>query len=390
MIMINQRYKVFYLLTYLPLICLLVACGNEPTQQAEGQQEAPVADEVFVTHEQAQLIGLAFGGAEQRNLSQYVVANGIVDVPPQNFASVSVPVGGFVQSTTILPGHFVKKGQTLAVLEHPDYVQLQQDYLQAESQAALAVRELDRQKELAEEEVGARRRLQEAENTYRTSQAALQSLEARLNMLGLSGKRIREGHISTRVSLRSPISGYIKTVNLNIGKYVSPTEVLFEVVDKDHMHIELRVFERDIFKIREGQTIYFRVANMDEPEMTARVYLVGQVFDGDSRTILVHGHPEPEREDLIPGLYVNARIETTAQEATVLPEDAVIRQGEEYAIFFKVKDTPEGVVVRRVAVKAGASDKGYRAVTLPANLQQSKLLVLAGAWHLDAEMTKEE
>jgi membrane fusion protein, heavy metal efflux system len=388
--MINQRYKVFYLLTYLPLICLLVACGNEPTQQAEGQQEAPVADEVFVTHEQAQLIGLAFGGAEQRNLSQYVVANGIVDVPPQNFASVSVPVGGFVRSTTILPGHFVKKGQTLAVLEHPDYVQLQQDYLQAESQAALAVRELDRQKELAEEEVGARRRLQEAENTYRTSQAALQSLEARLNMLGLSGKRIREGHISTRVSLRSPISGYIKTVNLNIGKYVSPTEVLFEVVDKDHMHIELRVFERDIFKIREGQTIYFRVANMDEPEMTARVYLVGQVFDGDSRTILVHGHPEPEREDLIPGLYVNARIETTAQEATVLPEDAVIRQGEEYAIFFKVKDTPEGVVVRRVAVKAGASDKGYRAVTLPANLQQSKLLVLAGAWHLDAEMTKEE
>ncbi len=385
--MARHLFSLLYTGTFLSL--LLFSCRGEQAQHTETTQQT-AAEEVFITHAQAQLIGLRFGEAEKRNISRYVLANGVIDVPPQNYASVSIPVGGFVQSTSILPGNFVKKGQVLATLEHPDYMQLQQDYLQAVSQLQLATRELQRQKELMEEEVGAGRRLQEAENTYRVSQASVQALEARLTMLGLSARRIKEGNITTRVSLRSPINGYIKSVNLNIGKYVSPQEVLFEVVDKDHMHIELRVFEKDIFKIREGQPIYFSVAQQDKPEMTAKVYLVGQVFDDASRTVLIHGHPEPEREDLIPGLYVNARIETAAEEATVLPEEAVIRQGEEYFLFIKAAETAEGLAFRRVAIQAGDADKGYRAVVLPQPLLQSKTIVVRGAWHLDAEMAKEE
>lgn len=378
------------------LLALLLTACNSPSSET-ATKDAPATttdkptspDQLTLTPAQTQAAGIEIGTFDRQEMTTDVVANGLIDVPPQNMASISAVMGGYVQTVNVLPGEFVKRGGTVAVLRHPDYLQLQQNYLQSRARLRFLQQELDRQQVLDAEDVGAKRKLQQARADYQTEQAALRTLAAQVRMLGLSVARLDGGHIAPTVPLTAPVGGFVRAVNINPGQYVGPQDVLVEVVDRSDLHLELKVFEKDIARVKVGQRILFNIPNSSSPDnMTARVFLVGKAFDDNDRTVSVHAHLEPERDDLLPGQYVSARIQTGGRRQRTLPEDAIIQNGEVSYAFVRTATDSTGSTFRRVRLRAGAPQHDAIAVTLLDQLPDTTHLVRHGAYFLQAELTK--
>ncbi len=356
----------------------VAAAGTEPLKQT-----------VQISAEQFQQTGIVLGRPDTLMMGKTIQATGKLEAPPEHWATVSAPMGGFVRATRLLEGDLVRKGQVLAVLEHPDYIKLQQEYLQAQARLRFVGQELDRQTELNREQVGARRNLEQSTADVQTTKALLASLEAQLEQLHISLPELRKGHIQRTIPLLAPIGGYVDKVNLKIGQFVNSTDVLVEIVNKEHLHLELQVFEQDVPQISEGQTVRFMVTQQQTGELTARVYRVGQTFDLQTRTVTVHANlVNADMRRLFPGSYVRATILTDQRRVTALPEDAVVKESNGAYVY--VEEPVAGAHrFRLVPVRTGIREKGQIEVMLPASVQASARIVRSGAYFLSAERAKE-
>ncbi|MBU1820730.1 MAG: efflux RND transporter periplasmic adaptor subunit, partial [Bacteroidetes bacterium] len=225
------------------LSLLFFSCQTGEQATEATQPDSTPANEITLTDSQYKAIGVQLGSVQNETVSTEVKVNGKVDLPPENRATVSLPIGGKIRYVNALPGQRVRRGELLATLESFEFIQLQQDYLQNISQLAFLEKELERQKMLSAENVGARKNYEQAQANYAATRALVQSLEARLKILGLSSESLQKNGISTTARIVAPVSGYITVANINLGKEVAPGEVLLEVIDKSHMHVELTVFE---------------------------------------------------------------------------------------------------------------------------------------------------
>ena len=373
----------------------LGACGSKPDaaadkvapsgQTAKSATAAPDnPDQVAVSAAQLRAAGIELGSFERQNMTTEVQANGSVEVPPQNRVSITAIQGGYVQAVAVLPGEHVAAGATVATLRSPEYLTLQQTYLQSKAKVRFLTEDLERQRILDVEDVGAKRKLQQARADFATEQATLRATAAQLRLLGISVARlVATGQLQNSVPLTTPIAGYVKAVNINPGQYVNPQDVLVEVLNRDDLHLELKVFEKDVAQVKVGQKILFRVQNVDRgEELTARVFLVGKAFDDNARTVRVHAHLEPERRDLLPGQFVAARIQTAGARVRTLPEGALIQAGDLSYIFRRVSQDSGRIQFRRVKVRASQPQHGDVAVTVLDPLPDTTQIVRKGA---DAE-----
>jgi cobalt-zinc-cadmium efflux system membrane fusion protein len=387
------------LYAFVGALVLLTACGSKGDNARQPGAASPAAstapanpDQVTVSPAQEQAAGITLGSFERQNMTTEVQANGSVEVPPQNRVSITAIMGGYVQTVAVLPGEHVAAGATVATLRSPEYLTMQQNYLQSKAKVRFLAEDLERQRILDVEDVGAKRKLQLARADYATEQATLRATAAQLRLLGISVAHLdATGQLVQHVALTTPIAGYVKAVNINPGQFVNPQDVLVEVLNRDDLHLELKVFEKDVAQVKVGQKILFKVqnANRDE-ELTARVFLVGKAFDDNARTVRVHAHLEPERRDLLPGQFVAARIQTAGARVRTLPEAALIQAGDLSYVFCRVGQDSGRTVFRRVKVRASQPQHGDVAVTVLDPLPDTTQLVRRGAYFLDAELRKGE
>jgi len=376
----------------------LFSCNTAKKEEAEEHHEEE-ENAVELTEAQIKTAGVAFGKVEMKQISGTIKVNGVLDVPPQQLVSVSVPLGGFLKSTELLQGMHVKKGQLIATIENTEYIQLQQDYLEATNQLEFSKADYERQKELARENVNAAKTLQQAKSTFLTWMAKKNGFEAKLKLLNINLAELETGRITSTIRIYAPISGYVTEVNVNIGKFVSPTDVLFEIVDTEHLHAELTVFEKDIPKIKIGQKIRFTLANETEERM-AKVYLIGREITSD-RTVRIHCHIDKEDTDLLPGMYLKAVVETSGASVPALPDEAVVDyQGKKYVFVLGRDDhkevaeegeehQKEGTHFQIVEVQVGVSELGYTEVNLPEGVDTTTV-VTKGAYAVLSKLKNSE
>lgn len=335
-----------FLITLFGLFTLLNSCGNKAEEKTEGtgevHAEGATEDVKFLelSAEKFKAAGIVLGSIEEKNMSEILNVNGVLDVPPQNLISINAPYGGFVKETDLLEGTKVKKGQAIAVLSNPEYIQMQQDYLENKGKFDFLEKEYQRQKELQTENVTSAKTFQKAESEYKSMFAIVKGFEAKLALLGINKNNVLEGNITSDIVITSPINGYVTKVNANIGKFVNPQDVIFEIVDTEHLHVELTIFEKDISKIREGQKIRFTLANDPGIELTASVHLIGRSFD-ETRSVRIHGHLDIEDPHLLPGMYVNAVIELGNEKVKAVSKDAVVLSDGKEFIFIRNADCKE-------------------------------------------------
>lgn len=377
----NLKYNIILIAA---TVLLGVACGNKNQPEvAETTTDSTAKEIIFLSSTQFNNAGIVLAKPISQNINQKIKANGKLDVPPQNLVSVSAPYGGFLKSTTLLQGMHVHKGEVIAQMEHPDYIQLQQDYLENKSTLTYLKNELDRQQELAKEEVNSKKTLQKAKTDFEVMQARVNGLRAKLELINIDVVKLEKGTMQKVVALTSPINGYVTKVNVNIGAFVTANTVLFEIVDTEHLHAEISVFEKDIHHIKIGQKVAFTLANENQ-ERFARVHLIGREIS-DDRTVRVHCHLNQEDKDLLPGMYLTAYIDVKASTNNTLPSNAFVDfEGKSY-VFLLSKKLNDSYTFNRIEVEKLGEENGFTAFTSTQDLN-NKDIVTEGAYKLLSAM----
>ncbi len=368
------------------LIIALTAfsCGKNKNQEPQVQQEIK-KNSVEMRADQINMADIKTGKIEKRLVSEIVNCTGTIEVPPNNKATVIAPMGGYIKKTFFVTGNYVKKGALLAILEDPEYINLQEQYLEAQNQVAYYKEEFKRQGELAVENAASMKKMQMAQADYGTIEAKYMALKAKLEFMGINPDSLYVDGITSTLNIYAPISGYISEMNANLGKYVSAREMLYQVINKEHLHLHLKVFEKDIHKIKPGQKIRFTTFYNPDREFTGEVYTMGQMVDEEQHTIGVHGHIDGREDMFIQGLFVNAKIILDKDSVYALPSDAVVKSNTGNIVFERT-----GNVFRKMPVITGTSMEEYMEIK---NVNDSLLnadIVIAGAYYLNAELEKQK
>jgi membrane fusion protein, heavy metal efflux system len=369
------------------LIISLNSCINGDSKPVSEPAKVEVLPEniVELREDQIKLADIHTGSVEMRSVNSTLKVNGIITVAPQNQATVCMPLGGFIKSTSLLPGNAVNKGQTLAVIENQDFVDIQQNYLEAKNKLVFAEAEYKRHTDLFKEDVYSAQNVQQVTVEYKNLKAMVNSLKQKLLLIGIDPDLLSEDNITGTVNLVSPIRGYLTSVNINIGKFVSSTDVLFEIVNNDKLLLELILFEKDADKVASGQKIKFYINNETE-EHDAVISQIGRSVSND-KTFRVYGNVTSSCKNLLPGMYVNALIEESDLKVTALPSEAVVSFDDKDYIFIFEKNKEEAgkamTEYRIIEVKKGITSSGFTKITLPEgfDLNTSKV-VIKGAYNL--------
>jgi membrane fusion protein, heavy metal efflux system len=382
--MIKLDYKVSVILC--GALIFLGSCkgGNKPAAEAAETEVLP-EDMVEMREDQIKLADIQTGSIEMRSLNNTLKVNGVISVAPQNQATVSMPLGGFIKSTSLLPGNAVTRGQILAVIENQDFIDIQQNYLEAKNKLTFAEAEYKRHTDLYNDEVYSEKNLQQVTVEYKNLLALVRSLEQKLLLIGIDPEILNETNISSTVNLRSPITGYIKSVNITIGKYVEPTDVLFEIVNSDQLFLELTLFEKDADKVARGQKIKFFINNETEAH-EAIISQTGKSISND-KTFRVYATVTKPCKNVLPGMYVNALIKESENLVTALPSDAIVSFDDKDYIFVFDRNKEEAgkpfTEYRMIEVRKGVSEDGYTQVILPEGSELSTAkVVIKGAYSL--------
>ncbi len=320
---------------YILLIGFFVGACSNKNQPEETVTKAALVDTLVLTNEQFKNASISVGPMLEQEMSSLMKVNGKVDVPPQNMVSISVPLGGYLKTSKLLPGMHVNKGEVVAVMEDQQYIQLQQDFLTSKVKQVMLEKEFARQKELNASQATSDKMLQQAESDYKTQKILVSALAQKLQLAGINPNTLTENNISKSVNIYSPIDGYVTRVNVNIGKYISPTEIMFELVNPTDIHLALKIFEKDVPKLFIGQPLIAYTNNNPDKKYDCEVLLIGKDLNAEGYTD-VHCHFETYDKVLIPGTYMNAQIKVRNRKAITMPADAVVRYEGKHFVFKEV------------------------------------------------------
>jgi RND family efflux transporter MFP subunit len=374
------------LLIVLLLSVLSFACGKvrNPVTDLKSSEILP-DDIVELREDQISLAKIELGTIEMKPLGSLMKVNGTISVAPQNFATVCMPFGGFIKNTSLFPGNAVHKGQVLATIDNQDFIDVQQAYLEAKNKLTFTEADFKRHTDLYKNDVYSEQNVQQVTVEYKNQKALVKSLEQKLILIGITPSQLSEDNISSTVNLVSPIDGYLKTVNVNIGKYVNSSEVLFEIVNNDKLFLELTFFEKDASKVMKGQKVKFFINNEAEEHEAIVTQTAKSVLQ--DKTFLVYATVSSLCKNLMPGMYVSALVSETSSVMTVLPSDAVVSFDDRDYIFIYEKEKVEAgknfTEYRMIEVKKGVSDSGFTEIKIPegTDLKSSKI-VTKGAYSI--------
>ncbi len=367
------------LMRYLRLVFIvamsLSACSTSDQSDRVGDPPVQSDNEIFVSHEQFAASGMALGQATDQRLTNTIETRGYIDVPPGSRAELSPYYPGYVKSIDILPGQHIEKGQLLFVLENPEYIDVQQAYLEVKEQITFLKGDFERQQALAENKIVSGKSAKKAASEYKMMLARFNGMKAQLELIGVSLKDLETGKITSTINLYAPISGSITKVNIARSSFIAASEVAVEIVDASHMHLELEVFEKDVTTLEEGQPIIFSVPESGQERFAGTVYLVSKSVDTEHRTVDVHGHMSKEDESrFIPGMFVTAEIITSDTTVMCLPENAIVDIDGDMTIAVLKSQDENGLRLSLVQVETGRQSDGWVEIVSPP-LENEQILI---------------
>ena len=332
---------------------VFIQCKKE---EAPKQEKSLPKDENVVTLTDAQLRNAPIETTtlSLQNIASTLKLNGMIDVPPQNLVSVSIPLGGYLKSSNLLPGMPVSRGQVIAVIENPQFIQLQQDYLMAKSKLHFAELDYNRQKKLNQSQASSDKVMQQAQSEMNSQRIMMNTLAEQLQLVNINPKNLNSGNIRKSVPVYSTINGFVSRVNVNIGKFVNPSDVLFELINPNDIHLNLKVYEKDLQMLKIGQRFTAYTNTQPEKKYGGKIILISKDINADG-TADVHCHFEQYDEKLTPGMYMNAEIETETSFSNALPEESIVNfEGKDYVFVEEKKQ-----IYRMIPVTLGESENGF-------------------------------
>lgn len=310
--------KIFY-----PILLLaLTACkgnqqtaGNESstvsatpsasiTPSASAASKAPATADTADAVRQPEVDAITSATSKPNQVS----FNGRIVLPPQRQATVALTMGGVVKSTSLIPGQHITKNSLIATLENPEFIALQQTYLDSHAQTEYLLAEYERQKALSAEQAASQKKFQQSKADYLSMKSRQDAAAAQLSLLGVAPETLLKSGIRPLLEVKAPISGYVANVAMNIGKYINPGEALCEIIDKSAPMLCLTTYEKDLADIQVGNSVQFRVNGMGTQTFNGTVVSIGQKVDETNRSLEVYSSIKETNAQFRPGMYVTAHI----------------------------------------------------------------------------------
>ena len=363
-----------YILIIVVCLSLLSCSDTKQTETETANNETSIA----LTDAQVKNAGITVATIEKQAIARLLKVNGVIDVPPQNMVSISAPLGGYLKYTKLLPGMHINRGESIAVMEDPQYISLQQEYLTAKAKLSYVQNEYSRQESLNKSAAASDKVFQEATMNYTSQKVLVKSLSEKLLLIGINPDNLTENNISRSIAIHSPIDGYVSKVNVNIGKYANPTDVLFELVNPQDIHLALDIFEKDIDELQIGQKLLAYTNTQPDKKYPCEIILIGKDISAN-RSVEVHCHFDAYDKSLIPGMYMNAEIEVSSQNDYVISDESiVIYEGKHFVFYEKSKNNFE-----MVEVEIGNSENGITQIAFKNNFNpEQKQFVIKGAYSI--------
>lgn len=363
---------------------------TQTTTEDDDHTDDEHSDHIELSTSQLSDLNITIDTISNRNMSGYIEVNGTLGVPPQNEAVITTTIGANISQIKVIEGDYVKKGQVVAYITHPDIITIQTDYLQTLNKLSFLEQDFKRQQTLYDQGVASGRDYQQAKATFNSTSGLAKGYTSQLRLLGLSPQQIKVGNIAESAPLRSPINGYIEKVFVKSGQYAQPQTPLIEIVNTEHIHLDLMVYEKDISKVKNGQTVRFNVESIGNTELTAKIYSVGKTFEDGPKALHIHAEIENKNNQLIPGMYVNAQIITENTTEKAIAETAIYRDGA-YSYVFVAKKinesiwefTPEEILIKNTS-------NGFSAFQFKKQQETTVLVAQSGAYYLISELKKGE
>ena len=354
---------------------VIVACGNQEPKEKVITETQTFSDKVTITKAQFEGEKMAFGSLAEYDFNDVVKVNGMIDVPPHNKSNITTFIGGYITKTPLLIGDRVKKGQLLVSLENTEFVEIQQNYLEVSERLNYLKSEFTRQKTLFNEKITSEKNYLKAQSDYKSNLAHYNGLRKKLQMMNINPSNVEQGLISSTINLYAPIAGNVTKVNISNGTYVSPSDVIMEIVDIDHIHLELSVFEKDIMKIKKAQDIVFKIPEASKKTYTAKVHLVGTTIDEQTRRVKVHGHVENDKEHFIVGMFVDADIIVSSKKGLGLPKEAIIEVENEFFVLILNEENSKEFHFEKLKLDTGKQTETHVEVLNSEALKDRKIVI---------------
>ena len=395
-----MKKHIVYILTLMISVfsgCSMQSADSPSSEAQEEHGEAGGEEEgmgtVYLSELQFNSLDIKVDTLPTRPLYGVVEANGQLEVPPQHEATVTAILGANVTSIKVIEGDQVKKGQVLAYLSHPNLTRLQTDYIQAYQQLQFLEQENQRQQRLYEEEVGSGKTYQQTQADYQSMRGQVKGYEAQLKQLSLGVEKLQSGDIYEYVPAVSPIDGYVEDVMIQVGQYVDPQSEMFALINTDHVHADLMVFEKDVYKVKEGQKVIFTVASVPGNTLSAEIYSVGKQFEQNPKAVHVHAEIDKKEDFLIPGMYINGKIHTESESVKALPEAAIVEEEGKSYIFTAEAHEENGQTeweFTPVEIRTGTTDEGWVEINLLEPLPEGTQVAWNNAYYLISEMQRSQ
>ena len=365
---------------------LLFSCGEKQASQEEGIQVTEVEESkklISLSNTQFSTMEMEWGSIKTGDFSSQLTVQGTVKIPVEGMQEVSAYFGGYVSDLTLIEGQAVRLGQVLFNLENPDFVRLQQDYLETASQLDYLKAEYERQKTLFAEQISAQKNLLKAEADYRGALAKSQGLKKQLSLIRISADQLTPENIRSKVPVVSPINGFVEEVHVVPGQFLPASGKAISLLNKDHLHIELVLFEKDASLIHIGQRLVFTLPDRADQVYEAEIHVVGQTVN-EQRQINVHADLVDESlgKNLIPGMFVQARINLDTENGWSLPEEAITEVDGKYFILIQKSKTEEGYELEQTEVNPGAPNQGMISIQPVEGITSETKILVKGGFNL--------
>ncbi|WP_313385739.1 efflux RND transporter periplasmic adaptor subunit [Chishuiella sp.] len=419
-------------ITFVSIITLLLFtnCRQKEVKEVEPKIEVKKDNHeeetitiTTLTEEQMKAVGVTLGTIENRDLMATIKANGNLRVPNNSKASVTSIYGGVIKSLPVEIGDYIKKGQIVATISNPEFIQIQEQYLTVSSKITYAEQEYNRQTELFNNDAGAKKNLQSSTTELKSLKSQLASLKRQLQLMGINPAKVSNKNFQSGLVITSPISGYVSNVIAQIGSYVDISSPIVELIDNNSIHLDLQVFEKDLLRMRVGQIVQFRLTNNPEIDYRAKVYSIGSSFSSDSKTISVHCDVIGSKQGLIDNMNITGIVGIDRSATPAVPNDAIVEADGKFYIFVqtnkkneehKTKDNEhdEGIEDHRhesekntnknvkkqlksinfekIEIVKGTSEFGFTGITPINDIGKDVKVVIKGAFFINAKMSDSE
>lgn len=383
----KHTFSISLFLCSLALVFSIFSCGSGASNETVVIEEDTDENTISVSNSQFQASAMKLGKMDTFQFSEKVHTTGMFDVPPGHKASVSAYFGGYVKESELLPGEVATKGQTLFTLENPAYIQMQQDFLEVKNHLSFLKSDYERQKSLSEENISSQKKFLQAETEYNSALTQYEALKKKLVLMNIDSNNLTAENMTSVISVKSPISGFITSVEASKGMFLNPSDIAVTITNTEHMHMELRVFENDLHKIKVDQKVTFKRQNDPSKTFTATVSLINKAIDNESRSVLVHCHLDNEEDELlfIPGMYVEAEILTSNQSQMALPEAAIVEIESNYFVLVKTGSENGASTFEKRMVKVGMTESGFTAILNPHDFTLNTEFLTSGVFNLIME-----